>query len=479
MGLLWFMLLVGITGMAVDTTNGFRNRTMLQATADAAVLAAVIDLPNEAAAVATGVTYSVMNMPGTMYGEVLKAADVEVGTWRLPARNFEEGGLVENVLDPDGPLVPDAVRVTLHQTTANTNAVPVNFLRIIGLMSWDVNVEAVAQRFLPDCLMDGLVARGVVDISSNNSFVNEICIHGQQGVMMQEHNYHELGVKVSVPDLDTQLKLPEDGMETNPGLPEALLEQSLDPRMVNHVDEIMLDMLTMESYVMPNYINTGSADGSNSSTGVVDAPLYYVSEGMVEGEETGIWTYDFANLETGKIYHITCPEGLLDQNGEAERTTAVVPPGTVLNQVVIISDCPIHFSQGVSLSDVVVAVLDAGNDGTSGGGGGNSGHGTAGVQSTNISFAAKAQLGTADNCAPGGGVQIFTNASVKFASTTTYNGVQIVAAGDVHLGARDMGINGINVQAGHDITLTSNNAFGICSGGAPNLQTVAYYRLVR
>ncbi len=85
----------------------------------------------------------------------------------------------------------------------------------------------------------------------------------------------------------------------------------------------------------------------------------------------------------------------------------------------------------------------------------------------------------ADNCKPGGGVQIFSNASVHFSSTTTYNGVQIVAAGDVDLGARDMGINGINVQAGLDITMTSNNAFGFCSGGAPNLQTVAYYRLVR
>jgi len=329
--------------------------------------------------------------------------------------------------------------------------------------------------------MDGLVARGIVDISSNNGFVNNICIHGQQGVMESQHNYHELGVTVSTPDMYNDIVVPAGDYASNPGLPEAMREVSLDPRMVNHVDEIMLDMLTMESYVMPNYINTGSSDGSNSSTGVVDAPLYYVSEGMVEGEETGIWTYDFANLETGKIYHITCPEGLLDQNGEAERTTAVVPPGTVLNQVVIISDCPIHFSQGVSLSDVVVAVLDAGNDGNTSdvGGNGNSGHGAAGVESSNISFAAKAQLGTADNCAPGGGVQIFTNASVKFASTTTYNGVQIVAAGDVHLGARDMGINGINVQAGHDITLTSNNAFGICSGGAPNVQTVAYYRLVR
>ena len=54
-GMLWFMLIVGITGMAVDVTNGFRNRTMLQATADATSLAAVIDLPDDIAAVATAV----------------------------------------------------------------------------------------------------------------------------------------------------------------------------------------------------------------------------------------------------------------------------------------------------------------------------------------------------------------------------------------------------------------------------------------
>ena len=61
MGLLWFILLVGITGMAVDATNGFRNRTMLQATADAAVLGAVIDVTNEAAVVANAVAYSDSN----------------------------------------------------------------------------------------------------------------------------------------------------------------------------------------------------------------------------------------------------------------------------------------------------------------------------------------------------------------------------------------------------------------------------------
>ena len=49
--------------MGVDVTDGFRNRTMLQATADATSLAAAIDLPNDAAAVATAVAYSAVE-PG-------------------------------------------------------------------------------------------------------------------------------------------------------------------------------------------------------------------------------------------------------------------------------------------------------------------------------------------------------------------------------------------------------------------------------
>ena len=59
-----------------------------------------------------------------------------------------------------------------------------------------------------------------------------------------------------------------------------------------------------------------------------------------------------------------------------------------------------------------------------------------------------------------------------------HNVVQIVAAGDVDLGARDMGVNGISVQAGGQIDLTSINMFGLCSGGASDLFTVKYYRLV-
>ncbi len=54
----------------------------------------------------------------------------------------------------------------------------------------------------------------------------------------------------------------------------------------------------------------------------------------------------------------------------------------------------------------------------------------------------------------------------------------MVAAGDIGLGARDLGVNGISAQAGGNITMTSNNQLGPCSGGAPDLFTVPCYRLV-
>ena len=469
MGLLWFMLLVGITGMAVDATNGFRNRTMLQATADAAALGGIIDVLNEGAAVANAVAYSASNMPDALYGDVLQPGDVEIGSWDMATRSFIEGGLVVNILDPDGPLVPDAVRVTLHQTKANANAVPVNFLRIIGLRTWDVNVEAVAQRFLPECLQDGLVAAGMVDMSSRNKFFNNICVHGQQGVRESISNTHQIGVTVSTPSMydDTiGILVPNDRFDADPGLPVAMREVSLRPRMVNHVNKIMLDMLAMESYIVPGFIagtTTGDFNGVSAS-----ATLPSVIQ------KTEKW--DLSDTIPGNIYHIKC----------ASNKNVRIKGDTVLTDVVIISDCNIGAAPGVVMSNVALFMLSTGNPGGSGDngnaggqgqGGTTSGQGGAGVESATLDFSSSVQLGTADCSGSGGGVQIFSNASVKFSSQTEIQGLQIIAAGNVYLGTQGMGIKGINVQAGGNITLSANNDFGLCPNSAPNLQTVAYYRL--
>jgi hypothetical protein len=440
MGLLWFMLLVGICGLSVDVTDGFRSQTMLQATADASALAGVMELPDADAAVATAVAYSNNNMPFERYGEVLRTGDVEIGAWDMSTHIFSPGA-----------ALPDAVRVTSRRAIENDNPAPVNFLRIVGFMNWNVTTYAIAQRFIPECLTDGLVARGIVDLSSNNEFSNDMCIHGQQGVHLQNGNEFRPGVKVTMPDLANDLVTPGGRTDSNPGLVAAMGEQGLDPRMVNHVSEIIDDLLTMEPYVTPSYIDT-------------------LQDLIVEDEN-----YDFSDVQPGRVYHIEC----------ADNKNIGIPNNTVLDRIVIVAECQIGIGSGAVLTDVVLAStaqapggVNNGGDTNNGGGGANSGHGGAGVENANINASSNVILGADDDCQPGGGVQIFSTASVHFSSTTTYNGVQIVVAGDIDLGARDEGINGINAQAGGDITLTSNNRFGLCSGGAPDLFTVNYYRLV-
>ena len=422
MGLFWFMLLVGICGLAVDSTNGFRSKTMLQATADSMVLAAAIDLPNPAAVVATAAAYAEVNMSSAGNGSILDTSDVQIGKWNNNPYSLDTGS-----------AFPDAVMVTVRQTEENSNPVPVNFLRIVGLMSWNVEAQAVAQRFIPGCIREGLVARGIVDISSNNDFVNQICVHGQQGVDMQNNNYYETGVIVSMPDPDNQLSIPAGGMTSNPGLPEALRENILDPRMVNHIDEIMADLLTKELYVLPSYIDP------NLPVIVVDEKFKF---------NTGGYT-------PNSIYHVQCsPNKQVSISGDA-----------VISDIVIIAQCNISVGAKAKLSNVVLGSTALGN-------------GAKPLDNANINFSANVELGAPDGCLPGGGVQLFSSATIHFSSTMLINGVQMVAAGDVELGARDQGINGISVQTGHNITLTSNNAFGLCSGGVPDLFTVPYYRLV-
>jgi hypothetical protein len=429
MGLLWFMLLVGICGLAVDATDGFRNRTILQATADATALAAVIDLPDNSAAVATAVSYSVDNMGIEINGHVLETDDVQIGLWDPVTRSLDTGA-----------ALPDAVMVTVHRAASNSNAVPLNFLRIAGFQTWNVSAQAVAQRFIPECLRDGLIARGIVDISSNNDFVNQICVHGQQGVDMQNANYYEAGVTVSMPHPGSQLTIPNGGMESNPGLPEALRENYLDPRDVNHIDAIIAKLRdpsldTGYVKVIPSYID------ASQPVIAADNKVDFSTLNFAEG--------------AGRIYDIDC----------RGKPTVSTPGGITLSNVVIVIECSLIISPDTTLSNVVLASyrISKGQDPR---------------DVTNISAAAGVQLGAPDNCQPGGGVQIFSAASVQIASSALINGLQIVAAGNIELGAQDNGINGISAQAGGDITLTSNNAFGLCSGGAPGLFTVPYYRLV-
>ncbi|HUF86045.1 MAG TPA: pilus assembly protein TadG-related protein [Thermohalobaculum sp.] len=414
-GLFWFMILLSIAGVSVDGTDAFRNDTMLQATADAAALAAVIDLPRADSAVASAVEYAGKNMPPEVYGDVLLAEDVDIGIWDAENRTFIR----------DVPI-PDAVHVRVRMDHARGNAVVASFLRIVGFKAWELEAHAIAQKFTPQCYTDGLVARGYVDTSSNNQYYNEFCIHGQQGVYLQNGSFFELGTSVSMPDLSL-LTIPTDGLTSNPGLEDALREGSLDPRMVDRVPEIMDMYLDPTSPIQPIWID--------QSKPVIEVDC----------------NFNFGDHETKRIYHVICPANKQVQ----------IPANSYIRETLVIAESQIKIPSGATLEDVILASrATTSNDGA------------------NIHFSSSVKLGRADDCADGGGVQIFSTQNLFISSSITFNGVQLVSAKNVDLGASDAGVKGLAVQAGGNIKLSSNNAFGLCNGDDPLLLTNQHYRLV-
>lgn len=101
--LLWLLLFVGMAGLAIDSTNGFRNKTMLQSTADVAALAGVMDVPNPQRKVAydpdgyddvktSAITFAHKNqgMNKEYFGSYLldDGDGIQIGSWDFEAEHY-------------------------------------------------------------------------------------------------------------------------------------------------------------------------------------------------------------------------------------------------------------------------------------------------------------------------------------------------------------------------------------------------------
>ena len=426
--LIWFSLYVAMGGLAVDVTDAYRNQTLLQSTADASALAAVMSLPNQNNAVAQAVAYSTDNMDQTINGDVLDNAEVIFGNW-----DFDTGAFTPGTTDPD------AVRVVTRRDASNGNPLATNFLRIIGLQQWNVSVDAIAVKYVSECLTDGFVAENTVDMRSNNAFYNDICIHGQNliedggqdnAVDLQGGNYYEPGVTVSVPDLDG---LPDRSSiySQNIGLEEATVEGDLWPKDVDNVNNIIDGLRNLDPDYLPDFMVNIGTDGVRTMA----AGVTKVTGSSLPG-----------TLVANTVYELNC-------NGQ------YTLPGVAMTQIVIVADCRIHNSNGLVLED---AVLATSYDGAN----------------ASIQIAAQSTIGRPDTCTAGGGVEIYTPGDISIAAQGEWNGLRVVSGSNVEFSSQNVGIKGISVQAKNSIDMSSNNDFGLCTGGVPG-QFASQYRLVR
>ncbi len=143
---------ISIAALAVDLGNGFVMRSRLQATADAAALAGLLEMPEGATAlrgaetaaiVAAAQTFSTTNM-GTMdNGTVLENKDILIGHWDGAGtygarRTFYLAGSLP------GGATYNAVQVSTRRSNENGNSLALLFPGILGRTNIGVSAQAIA-----------------------------------------------------------------------------------------------------------------------------------------------------------------------------------------------------------------------------------------------------------------------------------------------------------------------------------------------
>lgn len=406
----WSIIFLIVGGLAIDAGNAWKEKSMLQATADAAALAGAIELSPVQDEDARAEAIRVANL--NLNGNILVDSDIVSGMWSFDTRS----------VDTDATL-KDAVQVTTRKTQSQQNAVPTFILKMVGFGSWDVSARATAQRFIPGCIREGLIARDRVEVSSNNDFIEGICLHGQQGVKISSNNFFEDGVKVTMPDLST-LQIPNSGFESNIGLEQALGEDWIDPKIVDHISEIVSSLANPTSDRQPVYIDPY-------------LPAIPMNRSQFNSAQS---------FTPGRVYNVACGGG---QSIDVSKN---------LHHVVVTTNCRVSFGDGVSMTESIFATSNTGTSSMTGN--------------------ADTVIGADDNCSPGGGAQLVSAGQMHFAGRMQLYGSQLIAAGDISLAAQSDGIEGASIQSGGSISLTSLSSFGFCNDDVDQVLYQDYYRLV-
>ena len=122
--ILMLPLFLSLAGLAIDASAAYRTRAVLQSAADAASLAAALALPDVTKAKADALTYANANVPPGYGVNVLTSSDIVTGTWDSAAGTFTAG-----------TAHPNAVQIFTQRSTANGNALPSTFLRLVGIVA--------------------------------------------------------------------------------------------------------------------------------------------------------------------------------------------------------------------------------------------------------------------------------------------------------------------------------------------------------
>jgi Flp pilus assembly protein TadG len=212
-------MVLGLSGLAIDGGYLYFVRAQLQATADAAALAAAFDLPDPVVAKAKAQAYVEKNMPAAKHGSVVGTNDVQVGNWNAATKTFTVGAPYS------------AVRVIARRASSNGNAVDLFFMRALGISTSNVVADAIAAKG-GTCYDNGIIAGNKVEAGSNETVTGDFCMYGRNGVKIGSNNSFSSGAKIGMLN-DTNF---EQGSDNTGAVVE---EADMQPELANKTNQLI------------------------------------------------------------------------------------------------------------------------------------------------------------------------------------------------------------------------------------------------
>jgi len=418
--LVTFMIVVIFSGISLDSTSAWRTRTILQTASDATAYAAIRALEDAGNASIDNngknsiwnqvSTLADANLDGASKGSAITSSSLAYGTWDTATNTFTETN--DNVT---------AIRVRATRSTANDNPLPTFLLNFSGMKSWNIQTETIAYMD-SGCNVADIAAGGVFEMTSNNAVYGEYCIYGQGGIKVSSNNTFSDDTILSVDSFATLNWPSSTGMGTVVGRGTA----------ESAADLIYSDILTEKTPAAPNIPNISTL-ATNYLTGYYSELPGYInpSASIITISAKNV---KYTNFLAGRVYEVVC--------GGSHGTKAQFFRNSYISDVVIVAECNVQLGNNSVFEDVVLI--------------------TTSTDTKSVYGANGVTLGVDDNCASGGGVDIYTAGNFSSASGMQLFGANIFAAGSVNIAAKSNGIGGLIIHADGDIKLTSQASLGGC-----------------
>jgi Flp pilus assembly protein TadG len=273
--------LLMVTGLAVDYANAVRTQSRLQALADSSALAAAMRLPMIVEARDEALHLALMNGNGLGEGAMLASEDIVFGHWSEQTGNFVPG-----------LTSPNAVQLVTRRDETAGNSLPTVLMRLVGVNRLGVEARATAVRATRLCTGTGFFSAQTTEVSNTNHFRKGFCLHGEQGVSINNSNVFAGGAAISMVNLNNF----SEGTG-NIGSREALLRYSHAFTVPDRVSPTIQLMRAGDLSALPAYITRGPVTWGSE---IARPGTLYVADGRVNLGSNSLYR-DIAIVAGGEI----------------------------------------------------------------------------------------------------------------------------------------------------------------------------------